>query len=86
MAAQLSQATICRQGWNRTAAFVSEHTRHSSICGGREGGRGREREGKRERERYNVKTELTTDIATHKNETEKKGKPCYVKCKESLDT
>jgi hypothetical protein len=27
----LSQAHICPQGWKRTAAFLSEHTTHSSI-------------------------------------------------------
>ena len=28
----LSQAHMCPHGWKRTAAFLSEHTTHSSIC------------------------------------------------------
>lgn len=27
----LSQAHMCPHGWKRTAAFLSEHTTHSSI-------------------------------------------------------
>lgn len=29
----LSQAHMWPQGWNNTAAFLSEQTTHSSICG-----------------------------------------------------